>query len=275
MRKLLLIFLIIFAITLTGCHATPNQTNIDTSSNGIPEEMQDIKSESSNSDSSSDFSNQVSESEDSSVPKQTPEFKGSNPQVSKQPNSSSQQTDNSAPVVQEPAKLKPENPKPETPQPVPVEPNASASDTKVIADKVVEYINQYRREQGVSSAVRLSGLTGYAEYRSRQLVSNFAHDTNDERAAATALRYGEYVDPTLYGMTGEPYYTACAGEAIAKAGYTGAVDDVAKSLATLVRNSSEHWCYVGSSEYRYVGVGITYESGMWYCDIALTMENHG
>jgi len=98
-------------------------------------------------------------------------------------------------------------------------PKATATDVKVIAEKMVEYINTYRAEQGVTSAVVLPGLTKYAEYRSRQLVSNFAHDTVDERAAATALEYGEYIDPPLYGMTGEPYYTANAREAIAKTEY--------------------------------------------------------
>ncbi len=97
----------------------------------------------------------------------------------------------------------------------------------------------------------------------------------DERAAATALSYGMYVDPSVYGMDGEPYYTACAGEAIAKAGYAGTVDYVAGSLARLIRNSPDHWSYIGSGEYRYIGVGITYESGMWYCDVALTKDNYG
>lgn len=158
---------------------------------------------------------------------------------------------------------------------VPAAPNATALDSSVIAELVVQYLNSYRTAQGTTAAVQLSGLTEYAKYRSRQLVSDFSHNTNDERAAATALSYGMYVDPTLYGMSGEPYYTACSGEAIAKAGYTGTVDYVAKSLADLIRNSSAHWAYIGSSEYRYIGVGITYESGMWYCDVALTRENYG
>ena len=62
-------------------------------------------------------------------------------------------------------------------------------------------------------------------------------------------------------------------EAIAKAGYVGTVDEVAYRLATLVRNSAEHWCYIGSAEYGYIAVGVTYESGMWYCDIAVAAEN--
>lgn len=154
-------------------------------------------------------------------------------------------------------------------------PNASASDAGAIAELVAQYLNDYRTAQGTAAVTRLSGLTGYAEYRSRQIISDFSHNTMDERAAATALSYGLYVDPSAYGMDGEPYYTACAGEAIAKAGYAGTVDYVASSLAHLIRNSPDHWSYIGSGEYRYIGVGITYESGMWYCDVALTKDNYG
>lgn len=155
----------------------------------------------------------------------------------------------------------------------PTVPQASASDCKTIASKIVEYVNAYRSEEGVAAATVLPGLTTYAEYRSRQLISNFAHDTADERAAATALQYGEYVDPPLYGMTGDPYYTANAREAIAKAGYSGTADDVARKLANLVHSSSSHWNYVGGSEYGYIAVGVTYESGIWYCDIAVARTN--
>ena len=167
-----------------------------------------------------------------------------------------------------PPQIEPET-KPAEPPSEPENSCAGVEDARAVADKVLEYINSFR----TSPAVKLSGLTSYAEYRSRQLIRNFAHDTNDERAAATALRYGEYVDPSVYGGSGEPYYRANAGEAIAKAGYVGTVDEVAYRLATLVRNSAEHWCYIGSAEYGYIAVGVTYESGMWYCDIAVAAEN--
>lgn len=167
-----------------------------------------------------------------------------------------------------PPQTEPET-KPAEPPSEPGKVYAGAEDARTVADKVLEYINSFR----TSSAVKLPGLTSYAEYRSRQLIRNFAHDTNDERAAATALQYGEYVDPSVYGGSGKPYYRANASEAIAKAGYVGTVDEVAYRLATLVRNSAEHWCYIGSAEYGYIAVGVTYESGMWYCDIAVTAEN--
>ncbi len=153
------------------------------------------------------------------------------------------------------------------------DPKAGTEDASAVASLVLQYLNNYRSEQGSSTAVRLPGLTTYAEYRSRQLVSNFAHDTDDQRAAAAALQYGEYVDPADFGREGEPYYRANAREAIAKAGYIGTVDEVAKSLARLIRESFGHWTYIGSSEYGYMAVGVTYQSGMWYCDVAVASEN--
>lgn len=152
---------------------------------------------------------------------------------------------------------------------------ATSKDAEEISILIVEYINEYREQQGANGVIQLSGLTKYAEYRSKQLVSNFAHDTTDERAAATALQYGEYVDPALYGLSGEPYYTACAGEAIGMTGKIGTVDEVAKHIAAMFRNSLEHWSYVGSCDYIYIGVGIIYEGCRWYCDVALSKVNNG
>lgn len=66
---------------------------------------------------------------------------------------------------------------PETkPAEAPSEPEksyAGVEDARAVADKVLEYINSFR----TSPAVKLPGLTSYAEYRSRQLIRNFAHDT--------------------------------------------------------------------------------------------------
>ncbi len=153
------------------------------------------------------------------------------------------------------------------------EPKATEKDTERIAQKLVEYINEYRNNEGVQSANILLGLTKYAEYRSNQLLTNFAHDTFDERAAATALQYGEYIEPSLYGMTGEPYYTANAREAIAKTDFNGTAEQVAAHLAKLTYNSKSHWSYVGGEEYNYIAVGVTYNQGRWYCCIAMKREN--
>ena len=146
---------------------------------------------------------------------------------------------------------------------------ANASDCGEITEKVYEKINAHRKVK----LNWLDGLTEYAKYRSGQLVSNFNHSTKDERAAATALKYGEYIDPKLYGINGEPYYTSHSREAIAMVMISGTADEVAERIATLIKNSASHWCYVGADEYTYIGVGITYESGIWYCDVAVATEN--
>lgn len=275
MRKFFFVLLFILAITLTGCHSSaPPHTETDTPPESILESdvqqntILDLSSPAIPSPNESDASSVLQEDLESETDVSPSKNTESKPPIQIDSTTSTSRTEEKPPI-----KTHPDDSTQDKPEPPPDEPNAVASDAKAIADKVVKYINQYRNEKGVSTAVRLPGLTKYAEYRSRQLVSNFAHDTDDERAAATALKYGEYIDPALYGMNGKPYYTACAGEAIAKAGYTGTVDEVAKSLAMLVKNSPEHWSYVGSSEYRYIGVGITYKSGMWYCNIAMTIEN--
>ena len=155
----------------------------------------------------------------------------------------------------------------------PIVPNANAEDCDEIAQRLIERINNYRVADGVCKTQPLTGLTEYAKFRSKQLVINFAHDTLDERAAATALKYGKYVVPSDFGMDGEPYYTANCAEAIAKAGYIGSVETVSQRLGELVRNSTGHWSYVGSEQYKYIAVGITYEAGMWHCCIAVAIDN--
>ena len=190
-----------------------------------------------------------------------------NSSESSKPNETTNPTETTKPQT-EPTQKEPESTEPPA-ETVPTEPRAGKNDTAAVAQRVLEYINQYRS----SPATRLSGLTEYAQYRSRQLVSNFAHSTADQRAAATALQYGEYVDPSVFGGSGQPYYRANAREAIAKAGYVGTIDEVAMKLATLVKNSPNHWNYIGDSQYCYIAVGVTYESDMWYCAITVASEN--
>lgn len=191
-----------------------------------------------------------------------------NSSESTKPAETTKPTETSKPQT-EPTESKPETTQPPAEETVPTEPRAGKNDTAAVAQRVLEYINQYRS----SPATRLSGLTEYAQYRSRQLISNFAHDTADQRAAATALQYGEYVDPSVFGGSGQSYYRANVREAIAKAGYVGTIDEVAMKLATLVKNSPNHWNYIGDSQYTYIAVGVTYESDMWYCAITVASEN--
>ena len=247
MKKLLILSCVLaFCLTLAACHTTDSADNPAHSvapGSAIANESSDHQTE--------------------------PESSLAESRISQDTTVTSDPTESEkAPESTTPPQTEPET-KPTEPPSEPAKAYAGVEDARAVADKVLEYINSFR----TSPAVKLPGLTSYAEYRSRQLIRNFAHDTNDERAAATALQYGEYVDPSVYGGSGEPYYRANASEAIAKAGYVGTVDEVAYKLAALVRNSAEHWCYIGSAEYGYIAVGVTYESGMWYCDIAVAAEN--
>ena len=146
---------------------------------------------------------------------------------------------------------------------------ATAKDSKAMAEKLIEYLNEYRVAQGSPPAAILTEYIPYAEYRSRQLVSHFAHDTVDEREAATVLKIGTYVNPADYGMDGDPYYSADVREAIAMTGYVGTVEEVAKNLADLIRNSVDHWAYGGSAEYTQIAVGVTCAANGWDVDIAM------
>ena len=266
MKKLLILSCALaFCLTLAACHATdPADSSVPSVAPGsaIANESTAHQTEPASSLEESRISQDTTVTSDPTENETTAPAKPADPMSTTEPESEK------APESTTPPQTEPET-KPTEPPSESAKAYAGAEDARVVADKVLEYINSFR----TSPAVKLPGLTSYAEYRSRQLIGNFAHDTNDERAAATALRYGEYVDPSVYGGSGEPYYRANAGEAIAKAGYVGTVDEVAYKLATLVRNSAEHWCYIGSAEYGYIAVGVTYESGMWYCDIAVAAEN--
>lgn len=266
MKKLLILSCVLaFCLTLAACHTTDSA---DSSAPSVAPGSA-IANESSARQTESESSLEESRiSQDTTVTSDPTENETTAPAKPADPMSTTEPESEKVPESTTPPQTEPET-KPTEPPSEPEKVYAGAEDARAVADKVLEYINSFR----TSSAVKLPGLTSYAEYRSRQLIGNFAHDTNDERAAATALQYGEYVDPSAYGGSGEPYYRANASEAIAKAGYVGTVDEVAYRLATLVRNSAEHWCYIGSAEYGYIAVGVTYESGMWYCDIAVAAEN--
>lgn len=144
----------------------------------------------------------------------------------------------------------------------------------LVAQKVAEYINQFRTKQGEVTATVIPGLTEYCNYRCTQLKTNFAHDTTDQRSAAEALQYGEYVDWSLYGIEGEEnYYTANVREAIGKGNWGGTADEIAYSIANGFRNSKGHWSYVGSSKYTYMAVGVMYDGYYWYVCVCMDSEN--
>lgn len=141
-----------------------------------------------------------------------------------------------------------------------------------VSSLVAMYVNQYRG----TPATILLGLGDVANYRARQLVTNFAH--TDGIDACNALQYGEFVDMTLYGMSeSDSYYQGYNREAIAMGNWGGTADEIAQSIAIGFKNSSSHWKYLGSAEYSYMAVGCTYDeaTSMWYCCICVSSKNYG
>lgn len=107
---------------------------------------------------------------------------------------------------------------------------------------------------------RSPGLTAVARYRAEQVITDFSHNSIPD--ACTVLKYGEFIDMTLYGGTDEDsYYRGYSREAIGKGNWFGTADQMAERIASGFRNSAGHWSYVGSSEYSYIAVGITKANG--------------
>ena len=175
-------------------------------------------------------------------------------QIREQPKTSSV-----APSNTDTAQTPPET-KPETPA------NATESDTKAVADSVIYYLNRARANIGSGELKRLPRLTVYAEYRSSQLPSNFAHDISDWFAAAKATGYGRYTKMP----DGSRSYDIGAQEAIAMAGVVGSADKIGECLAQIIIESHRHWPYVGSDEMKYTGVGVTCVDDLWYTCIMVT-----
>lgn len=148
--------------------------------------------------------------------------------------------------------------------------------TAEIEKYVAQYVNQYRSEQGSSKATVLTGLTEVARFRARQLVTNFSH--NSIPNACNELKYGEFVDMTLYGGTeADSYYQGYNREAIGKGDWFGTAEQIAKRIAKGFKNSSGHWSYVGDSQYGYMAVGVYYNQSeeKWYCCICMSSKNYG
>ncbi len=139
---------------------------------------------------------------------------------------------------------------------------------------VIEYINQYRTEQGDTTVTVLPGLTEVARYRAEQLITNFSHNSIPD--ACNVLQYGEFIDMTHYGGTAEDsYYRGYNREAIGKGDWFGTAVQMAKRIASGFRKSAGHWSYVGSSQYSYIAVGVIESDGKWYVCICMSMENYG
>ena len=139
---------------------------------------------------------------------------------------------------------------------------------------VIEKVNAYRIAQGDTAATMLAGLTEVARYRANELTTNFSHTS--PRDACGVLKYGEFVDMTLYGLTAEDsYYQGFNREAIGMGDWFGTAESMSDRIADGFHHSKGHWAYVGSSKYPYIAVGVTKANGKWYVCICMSEKNYG
>ena len=158
---------------------------------------------------------------------------------------------------------------------------ADSNDETRIEKRVIELFNEYRNTPLKS----LSGLSEYDKLRSVQLVTNFAHDTDDERKAATQLEYGQHIieeeakydfetNTIIYKGNILDYFRVNAREAIGRGGILMRTpEQIALEIAQGFRNSAGHWSYLGSDEYKYIGCGVTVKDGNWYCCVSVAETN--
>lgn len=121
---------------------------------------------------------------------------------------------------------------------------------------------------------------GFGEYISDKFYGKFVdggfiYNDSDTSLLDILLKYGEYVDMSDCGMPEASYYRGYNAEAAAKGNWTGTADEIAEKIANVFKNSAGHWRYVGSAEYTYMAVGITYKGGTWYCCVCVSSQNYG
>lgn len=150
-----------------------------------------------------------------------------------------------------------------------------------VAKAMFKYLNQFRLEEGSTELQWLPGMSQVAQYRSRQLVTNFAHDVDNIREAMAHYKYGRWIDPALYGdPDGIGYYEADDTEAIGLLdlnGFTGryTIDELAYLMADGYRNSPGHWRYLSSAEYGFGAIGVTWKAGCLYDCSMVGRTNYG
>lgn len=291
MKKKLIGFILcgLILATAAGCSDTPTQVG---QINNSSMESADVTSDREDKDNSDDFTaekDQLSQTadsassesqseipaekkEESAVPPvtNTDKTEKNDSEVSSASESNQSESGNSESATSEPSQSQANEQPSEVSKPT-GSITASVPNSMEVQQKVAQYINKYRNKP----MTILSGLTCVAEYRSRQLITNFSHD--EDMNVCDLLKYGEYVDMGKYGYPEDSYYRGFSREAIAKGNWTGTADEIAQKIAEGFRNSSNHWNYLSSNEYKYMAVGCTYDKATqrWYCCVCISDENYG
>lgn len=157
-----------------------------------------------------------------------------------------------------------------------VDPIEAYTDAELAA-AVIQYINEYRKAEGAPELIDQVGMGNVAQYRSVQLLTNYAHDVRDKREALAYYQYGRYIDMTQYGFDESyNYYEADTQEAI---GHFSAIEmplEVrAQRIAMAFSNSPAHWSYLADPENKYIGVGCSKDKYDWYICIMVSEITYG
>jgi rubredoxin len=161
---------------------------------------------------------------------------------------------------------------------IPALADAATEYEAAVAKAVLKYINQFRAEEGKTQLTYLPGMSQVAQYRSRQLVTNLAHDVDEMREACGYYEYGRYVNWADYGcpdLVDQNHWVCDSQEAIGGGIAYDDPDDAGYDIARRARESTSHWNYLSSNEYSFSGIGITFEGGSLYCCIMVGRTNYG
>ena len=169
---------------------------------------------------------------------------------------------------------------------------ATEENTALVEERVLYYINQYRVQEGACAMI-LSGegtkSRNFARGRAVQLVTNYAHDTNDIRNLATELQFGTYkpeqpesyydweTDEIIYtGNMIPAYYQPPGSEAIGNIGYINfTIDELGKKIALICYESKSHWDYIGDDANAHIAIGLALTGNRCYvCLFAMQSQQY-
>ena len=288
MKRIYLIFFLVFLMTAAGCRDRPREISsaADTAS----------KTESSNSiyDASPEISGAETQEAENYKGSSTSENSSVTQSGKQSENKNSQaEAPNNAPEVENPSSESIQNAESsvseaETPA---TPPNPIGKDEIWIANRVFELLNEERKAAGVHTREMLTGLNRIAGLRSEQLVTQFSHMYKDENGrswigadfAATKFKYGEYFDWNEAGcpeLADQNYYTYSGAEnCCGGGGCTN--EEIAQSIINSFKKSPGHWASLMSEDLYYDGIGVTFgvnpeypEVECW-CSVNSSAENYG
>ena len=288
MKRIYLIFFLVFLMTAAGCRDRPREisSSTDTASN--------IESSNSIYDASPEISGAEAQEAENYKGSSTSENSSVTQSGKQSENKNSQaEAPNNAPKVENPASESIQN----------AESSVSEAETSVtppkpigkdeiwIANRVFELLNEERKAAGVHTREMLTGLNRIAGLRSEQLVTQFSHMYKDENGrswigadfAATKFKYGEYFDWNEAGcpeLADQKYYTYSGAEnCCGGGGCTN--EEIAQSIINSFKKSPGHWASLMSEDLYYDGIGVTFGANPQYqevecwCSVNSSAENYG